>query len=109
MNPPIVVVSDDVDVFETVSDAARNLEAVDVRKGKLRIYDRDGRPIRALIRKRLLAEVVELEESNDLPRVDELRDVLIRFLGVSEQTPKSTLEAFSLNELLDRAMKYRTR
>jgi hypothetical protein len=110
VNPPIVVADDDVDIFQTVSEAERHLEPVDVRKGKIRIYDREGRPIRALIRKRLLAEVVELEETSDAPRADELRQVLLRFLeSADEGTPIETLEALSLNQLVDRAVRHKTR
>ena len=85
-----------------------HLEAVDVRKGRLRIYDREGRPVRALIRKKLLAEVVELEDTSDPPRADELRHVLLRFLDAAEHSPKATLEALPLSELVDRAVQHKT-
>jgi len=33
MKPPIVVVTDDVDIFQTVTDAERYIEVPEVRKG----------------------------------------------------------------------------
>jgi hypothetical protein len=70
----------------------------------------EGRPIQASIAKRLLAEVVRLEDHEGAePRPDELRASLLRLLARVEDALKATHTHMSLVELLDRALKYKTR
>jgi hypothetical protein len=110
MRAPIVVADDDIDVFERVEDAERYLEAQDVRRGRAKIYDRDGRPIRALIVRKVLAEVVKLEDQEQAePEREELRSILLKFLKGIETVPMETNERTSIDELLNRALKHKTR
>jgi hypothetical protein len=109
MRPPIIVAYDDVDIFETLSDAERSLEAEDVKMGGMSIWDRDGQPIRAVIKKRFLAEVVKLEVLPGLPSVSELRNTLASFLARVEQVPTKQFEDLPLDQLVDHALQYKTR
>jgi hypothetical protein len=103
MKLPVIVVSDDVDIFDTPSSAARYLEAVDVRGRNIRVYDGDGRPMNPVVKKRLMAEVVELEETHEQPEVDELRQALIRFLEAVKKPEEPSLASLSLQRLLELA------
>src|SRR5262245_363185 len=107
MKPPIVVVSDDVDVFLSIADAERYLEAWEVRQGDLKIFDAEARPIRAVIARRVLAEVVKLEEDPEgEPQPDELRKILVRFLSAADGSFSDLSERTSLEELVTRAANY---
>jgi hypothetical protein len=108
MRPPIVIISDDFDIFESVVDAERYVEPPDVRAGRIKIYDRDGRPIRASIEKRLLAEVVRFEDQEGAePKPEELRLKIANFLTKVDGSTRDTYAMMSLEELLDRALKYK--
>ena len=109
MRAPILVIDDDIDVFETINQAERCLEAPDVRRGRMLIYDLDGRRVHPVITRRLLAEVVKLEEheSPDL-HVVELRGALVRFLEARESADGPEYEELTIEELLERALKYKT-
>ena len=81
MRPPIVARSDVTDVFESVDVAERYLEAPDIRDGGIKISDRDGRPVRASIAKRWLADVVKLhDEEGAEPKLEELRASLLTLM-----------------------------
>jgi hypothetical protein len=112
MKAPIIVVSDDVDVFEDVKAAERYLEPPEVRSG-MRLYDRDARPIQALVVKRgprfFGTEHVQLADIDGAePDSDEVRALLTRFLRALEHVPESA-EPPSLDDLWNRAIRYRTR
>jgi hypothetical protein len=111
MKPPLIVVSDDVDVFGDVKAAETYLEPPDVRSG-MRLYDRDGRPIQASIVKRgprvFRTEHVQLADIDGAePDSQEVTALLIRFLRDREQLPESE-EPPSLDELWSRAIEYKT-
>jgi hypothetical protein len=109
MRTPILVIDDDIDVFETVIAAEKCLEAADVRRGRMLIYDRDGRLVRPVITRRLLAEVVRLEE-HESPEVDmsRVRGALVRFLEGREPALERKYEELSIDQLFDRALQYKT-
>lgn len=109
MKPPILVISDDVDLFESARDAERYLEAPEVREG-ITVLDADGRPIRALIVKKFLADVVRLEgDPEAAPDVPALRAGLIRLISGREGVPNEDLTQLSLEELLRRGLVHVTR
>jgi hypothetical protein len=109
MKEPIVVVSDDVDLFSSVRDAERYLEAPEVRTG-VRVLDATGKPLRAVIIKRFLAEVVRLEEDpNAAANIQELRTGLLRLIGGRGRIAEESLADLPLDELIAQAQKYLTR
>ena len=110
MKPPIIVVQDDIDVFLSVTDAERYMESRDVRRGRVRVFDSEARPIRASIARRALAEVVRLEEDPDADRQPaELKSILTRFLSSRGESSTSVSECVSLEELIGRAANYPSR
>lgn len=108
MKPPILVISDDVYLFRSARDAERHLEAPEVRAG-VRIFDSEGRPIRARVTRRFLAEAVKLEQDTaSLPDVPALRAGLIRLIGGGKPNEDEALSRLSLNELLSKGEEYFT-
>ena len=112
MRPPSVVMSDVIELFDTVQGAEQYLEPPDVRHGEIRrILDRDGRPLRAIIRKirpfpfYVTAEVVKLEEGIEPGDLGELRLALLQFL--KPLTP-DTLDDLPLEELIAKALPFTT-
>ena len=100
MRPPIIVADDDIDVFETIADAGRYLEPIDVRRG-FRIYDRDGTPLSARITRKFLVENVKLvEKEGAAADPDELLRILSVFLSQREQLPATSYRDMTLDELL---------
>lgn len=109
MQPPIIVLDDDVEIFESVASAEGYLEPPDVRRGKLRILDREGRPVVAKIVRRLLAEVVKLEDAPaSEPKPGDFRAALELFLSRVENKGVGSYSESSIDELLERAMRFKT-
>jgi hypothetical protein len=111
INPPIIVVSDDVDVFETVSAAESYIEPPDV--AVTRLYDRDGRPLQASVASRgprfFRSQRVHISEIGDAePEPDRLRALLLRFLRGVNDLPESA-DRLRIDDLWDRAVRYKTR
>ena len=111
MHPPIIVVDDDIYVYETVESAERGMEAWQLRRPGLKIFDRDGRPVRAVIvEKRFWTDIVKLEEEEGAePQPEELRSILVRFLSHVDDGAISSHQDMSLGQLLSRALKHKTR
>lgn len=106
---PILVVSDDVDLFPSVLDAERYLEAPDVGAG-LSVLDATGRPLRAVIVRKFHSVVVRLEEDPEAqPSVPALRAGLIRLIAGREGIAKSSVADLPLDELFARARPHMTR
>jgi hypothetical protein len=98
---PILVVSDDVEIFRTIEDAEKHLEPPDV--GRIKVFDSDGRPVKVALGKRLLSEVVRLEvDPASPPQVGELRSNLIRLISGRTEIADD-LNALSLDELWERS------
>jgi hypothetical protein len=105
---PILVVSDDVDLFHSVRDAERYLEAPEARTG-VRVLDAAGRPLRAVVVRKFLAKVVTLEEEPDAPAdVPSLRVGLIRLIAGRAQVPEESLVHLPLEELIAHARQHIT-
>jgi hypothetical protein len=88
MRGPIIVVSDDVEIFETVEGAERYLEAPDVRSGLIKeMYDRDGRKLQPTVHKGILgAEHIKIEDAHQTADVGRFRDRVVEVLVNSTQT-----------------------
>ena len=111
MKPPIIVIGDDLEIFESVGDAERYIEAPDVHKGQTVAYDSEGRllELRAPgqgtstflgvrtydVRQPISISDAEPEPSHQSELSSCLRDYLHR-LSLSEET----LSQMSLAELI---------
>ncbi|HKY21519.1 MAG TPA: hypothetical protein VJM31_09890 [Vicinamibacterales bacterium] len=109
MKPPIVVIDDDIDVYGSAAEAERDLEPWSIREGRMRIYDGDGRRIRAVIAKKFLAETVKLEMGDGEDEPNELRRALVQFLSPREKLPEDTYREGSMDQLAERALRWKTR
>lgn len=109
ISPPVLVVDDDVEIYASLGDAERSLEPSDIRRGMTRIFDGQGRLIRANIVRRHLAEVVRFEMDSDVYSIDEFRRGLIRLLQGREDTSAATASECSMEDLVQHAMKYVTK
>jgi hypothetical protein len=106
MKGPVLVVSDDVDLFASVRDAERYLEAPEIRTGA-KVFDATGRPLRAVVVRRFLAEVVELEEDPHAPaNVPALRAGLIRLIAGRGRMREESLVDLTLEELIAHARQH---
>lgn len=109
MKPPIIVTEPgDVDVFESVRDAERYLEAPSVKKGRLKVYDSEGHllsleqesvPDVKLFGVALIIDPGTVKigrEESATTHKDELRGILVEFLmatGVDQESLEdATLE-----------------
>jgi hypothetical protein len=101
MTPPIVVIEgQDASVHDSVADAERQLEAVDVRSGGFTAYDADGRLLRLetawATRPAFFGllgantEVVRIKAAEAEPRhQDDLRAALMASLAAAGSNPGS--------------------
>ncbi len=116
MKPPIIVDNrGDVGILKSVESAEKSLEPIDVLNSEYVIYDSEGRLLKASVEEKKVSSVFGVpvhRESVVLSPVDQepaheddLRRVLIRFLGkVSKST--EALEDYSLEQLIDRAREF---
>jgi hypothetical protein len=102
MKLPIIVDNKgDVLIFDSVRQAERYLEPVDVRGGEYVVYDAQGRVLEPEIYRHLLAERVQLQtESESDEGKEQLRETLIRFLSKVGQYQESTIQSNSVEELI---------
>jgi hypothetical protein len=112
VSEPIIVVSDDVDLFISVKRAEQYLEPPEVRAGLI-VLDATGRRLRAVVARRGLAEVVRIETDPaggaDLPA---LRSALVRLITGVARVRGEMVEDVSdlpLEQLIARALPYVTR
>jgi hypothetical protein len=109
MKEPILVISDDVDLFESVRAAERYLEAPEIRTG-VTVLDAAGRLLRAVVVRKLLAEVVVLEEDPEAPiNVAALRAGLTRLVVGRGRLPAESVAHLPLEQLIMRASQHITR
>ena len=117
--PPIVVVCDgDVSIYQNAETAERSLEPVDVRSGRVTVYDSRGRRLRLRLdppgagRARPLfwgvstvsdgrVLIQDEGDSSDAPR-HELRDLVLAYLRAAQIGVPPELE--SLEDVLNMAI-----
>lgn len=85
MEAPIIVIRDDLEIFDSVSAAERYLEPADVRTRDTACYDRNGRVLVAEIvaRRRLIFAYDAVVLSDVIPQKNnagELRQLLLEYL-----------------------------
>ena len=104
--PPVIISeSGDVDVFESVEDAEKYLEPVDVRAGRFVAFDSEGRSL-LLYPTSPRISIALAEETPS--HAEELSVLLKRFLGqVGVAHP--SLESDSLPELIEKSLVYKVR
>ena len=107
MRAPILVIGDDVDVFDSVQDAERYLEPPDVSDTAVRVYDAEGRVLTCVIERRLLNEVVRFKETDGPPDVAGLRAALIEFINARDPL-MSVNEVEELDVLWEQALRFRS-
>jgi hypothetical protein len=101
MKPPIIVNDNgDLLAFDTVEKAERYLEPQDVREDN-ELFDGEGRVLKEVIVKHLLAKRVKLEPATE-PGVgtSRLRDLLADFLSRTGTRSEKPLAEWSLEALL---------
>ena len=89
MRAPILVVSDDTAVFDSVQAAERYLEPPDVKDLDVRVYDADGLLLQCVIERRFLANVVRFKETDGPPDVVALRAALVEFINARTPLTRS--------------------
>ncbi len=106
ITPPIIVDEQGTaTVFESVEDAERYLEPIDVRNGEYVAYDSEGRLLRLLpTSPRITIENADLEPHH----ANEVRELLVRLLSYTG-VPVEILRSESLQELVARSLEYKTK
>ena len=106
ITPPIIVDEQGTaTVFESVEDAERYLEPIDVRNGEYVAYDSEGRLLRLLpTSPRITIENADLEPHHS----KEVRELLVRLLSYTG-VPVEILRSESLQELVARSLEYKTK
>ena len=89
--PPIVIATDDVNIFDSLAAAQAYLEPPDVTNGARVGYDSTGRAILSLIERNprgglsglfgVVEERVRLEVSSDDPDPGQLRSTLVQYVN----------------------------
>lgn len=102
MRPPILVVTDDVEIFANVQSAERALEPQDIHRAA--VYDRDGLRIVPAASRRGLANVVALRETNERVGETELREHLTRLLQAHQKD--AFVSDYTLDQLWESAAKH---
>ncbi len=104
--PPIIVDEQGTaTVFESIEDAERYLEPIDVRNEEYVAYDSEGRLLRLLpTSPRITIENAELEPRHS----SEVRDLLIRLLNYSGHAVEK-LQRENLADLVTMSLEYKTK
>jgi hypothetical protein len=102
MRPPILVVDDDIEVFDSVQNAERSLEPYDIESTT--VCDAEGRRLVLELAKRGLADVVRLRQTDEIVDEVQLRSYLIRFLRTRDAVDLS--DRIALKELWDLAARH---
>ena len=106
IKPPVIVDEHgSAMVFESIDDAERYLEPIDIRNQEYVAYDSEGRLLRLIASDfQVTVEAVDLEPQHS-SRVRELLVGLLEYTGVES----SVLQGKSLQELVESSLKYKTR
>jgi hypothetical protein len=110
MANPVIVITDDIDVFATRAEAERYIEPFLLRTPGFAAFDHTGRRLKPSTQRRGLAEVVTLTDDPDAaPDEVAVRQALKRFLRQSAGMREPELESLSLDRLFSRAMEFKTK
>ena len=106
IKPPIIVDEPgDPDVFESIEDAERYLEPIDVEANRFVAFDGEGR----LLRLTSTPRSVTIEAAEEVPNHGEVvRELLIEFLKNCGSVDPN-LSSLSLEELAKRSLAFPTR
>lgn len=97
MQPPILVFEGwDLHLYDSVSDAELDLEAIDVEEGIYEAYDSQGRKLQVESEGQTVRIV---EPGTGQTGVPDLRDLLIEFLTIEGKNPNPEERLESLIEL----------
>ena len=104
--PPVILSeSGDVDVFDSVGDAERYLEPIDVQVGRFVAFDSEGR----LLKLRPTIPRVTIDSAEETPtHVKQLSDLLRRFLAHVGVTDPG-LASEPLAKLVERSVAFKVR
>lgn len=115
MKEPIYIIDHgDVSVYEKVSDACFNLEAIDIVNQEYEGYDSEGRLLRLSVNNPKLdlwgREIsIIIEPAEEVPsHVDQVRKMLIEYLDYFKYD-KEWLSMASLEELVIESLNYKRR
>jgi hypothetical protein len=99
----------DLLIFDSLKKAESYLEAIDVKQRDYPVYDSEGRRLSArVVKDGKKPERVAIVEPDKEPRHEsELRALLIAFLDKVLQ-PRENLESLPLQELILRALRFKT-
>jgi hypothetical protein len=114
MTPPIIVDAvEDVLVFDSVEKAELYLEPFDVKNEPIRVFDGEGRLLRAVIVEtkgpictkveRVRFDSVDVEPKHQ----SELWTLLIEYLSRAERRSREQFESQTLEELVRKALEYK--
>ena len=117
MRPPIIVhARGDVSIYESVDEAQRDVEAVDVRNGEYEFYDSEGRVLRGVVVPRAtwgLGKYLPPNEDVKLEPVSEpgaatevLRSVLAGYLARVGAAPINPAASQSLDDLVATLLRF---
>src|SRR5262249_38806052 len=105
MQNSVIVITDDIDVFETLADAERYLEPFLLRSPGFSVLDCSGRQLSAVVQTRGLAQVVRLvDDPQAKPDESRVRDVLKHFLERFPEAANRPLSGLSVEQLFDLAL-----
>jgi hypothetical protein len=109
MKPPIFIYEPvDLLVFRDVDTACRYLEPPDVARGVGKAFDSEGKPLTVRLVER---EQIVIEESDEMPLPDELKNILVTFLSHPKPaahlgTSAEVLARLSLESLMQSAFQF---
>jgi len=104
IHPPIIVSEGgDVDVFESIEDAEKYLEPIDVKAGRFKAFDCEGRSL--LLHPTTPRVSIDAEE--ETPTHEEELTLLLRRFLRQVGTTDAQLESASLAELVEKSVPYR--
>lgn len=116
MKPPIIVTEPgDIDVFKSVREAEIYLEAPDVKTGRIKVYDSEGRLLsleQESAPDQKLFGIVIVDpgivkigrEESATTREDELRHLLVKYL-IATGVDQKSLEGATLENVLEQVIK----
>jgi hypothetical protein len=114
-NPPILIVDGyNINIYDSLEKAQRNLTPEDLTSRRLKAYDAAGQKLKVELRERIqekkllglfprqetTQEILLLEHDPRVEQPDELRKLLITWLNLYSQLDVKSLESWSLDDLI---------